>query len=87
MSKKTVSIGDLFTDEELMLAQSIFLAHQGTNMELHNKLVEQIVRGALPRINQVTEQENSEGYMAYVLEYSWNEACNSTVAPPSSALH
>lgn len=87
MSKKTVSIGDLFTDEELMLAQSIFLAHQGTNMELHNKLVEQVVRGALPRINQVTGQENFEGYMAYVLEHSRHEACNITVAPPSSALH
>ncbi len=60
------SIGTLFTEEERKEAAAIYEKHQ-SGPTLHEEL-KKLAQRALPRINEVTGQENHVAYLAYVLE-------------------
>ena len=63
---QTIALGELFTEQELTLARDLFEQYQYT--ELTDALEEQVIKPAMPRINERTGQENSSRYFAYVLE-------------------
>lgn len=68
MAKQTIKIGELFTEEELKAALKLYRKYQ--HGEFHERIVKEIVEPALPRINQVTGQENDARYWGYALEYA-----------------
>ena len=57
---KKITIGELFTEEELQKA---------FRLSDVNKIEAQIVKPAIARINQITGQENDSKYWAYCLVY------------------
>lgn len=71
-----VAIGELFTDENINAA--LALVESGSDA-LHERLLHEIVEPAMPRINEVTGQDNSADYMAYLLEYAVSEARNRAI--------
>lgn len=64
---RLISIGDLFTEKEIKDALKIWRTDRE---QFHHRVMAEIVRPAMPRINQTTRQENLEAYIAYVLEYT-----------------
>ncbi|MGY3581783.1 hypothetical protein [Bradyrhizobium sp. USDA 4350] len=67
-NQKTVSLTDLFTAEELDAAVELYdSCSPGT---FNAAVVQKIVQPALPRINQVTGQENDAKYWGYALEHA-----------------
>lgn len=72
---KTLPIGQLFSDDELARGRRIYFQHKGEpSFEVMKAaLRDQIVIPAMPRINQVTGQENDPDYMAYALIYAYQQ--------------
>lgn len=70
-SHRNVTIGDIFTAEELQRANDIIKAHDKSNgnVALIDTLENEIVVPVLPRINQSTGQDNDARYLAYMLEH------------------
>jgi hypothetical protein len=61
------NLGDLFTLDEIKRARELYTkCSPGT---FNKRVVEEIVRPIMPRINRATGQENDERYMGYLLEY------------------
>lgn len=58
---------DLFTAAQLAAAVQIIRSGLPSE-QVHRRLVNGVVMGAMPRLNKVTDQENDPDYMAYVLE-------------------
>lgn len=75
-NRKTVRLGDLFTEEQIKKAVEIVHNFRRTGRSLNDILVERVVREAMPRINDVTGQENDERYWAYVLEAALTQEFN-----------
>ena len=65
---KSISIGQLFTASELDAAAKLY--DECRPGEFNKRVVAQIVEPALPRINEVTGQENDARYWGYALEYA-----------------
>jgi hypothetical protein len=65
---KTIAIGELFTEAELKAATKLY--GKCKPGEFNKRVVEQIVKPALPRINKVTGQENDAQYWGYALEFA-----------------
>lgn len=67
MTKKTITLGELFNEEDIAKAREIYkLAAPGQ----FKRMVLPLVEAKLAHINQVTGQENDAGYWAYALEYA-----------------
>jgi hypothetical protein len=64
---RKVRLDDLFNDEELELALTLW---RGGRECFHEQVQVQVVDLALPRINAETGQENDAAYLAYVLEHA-----------------
>lgn len=62
----SIRLGDLFTDEQIDLA--IAIVREGR--DVHSRLVEEVVRPAMSRIDEVTGQQNDVDYFAYVVEWA-----------------
>lgn len=68
MTDRQISLADLFTEAEIEAASELYdRCSPGT---FNKAVVEQIVTPALPRINQVTGQENDARYWGYALEHA-----------------
>lgn len=68
---KGFKIGDIFTDAELKRAVTIFSeANRQNGKETIDKVVAEITRPAMERIDKLTGQKNDERYFAYMLEYA-----------------
>jgi hypothetical protein len=67
-----MAIGDIFTDAEISKAGKLYNLYRGSG-NLNKVLVQQIVEPVLPRINEQTGRENSAAYLAYAIEYVFNE--------------
>lgn len=65
MSRKTISLGDFLTDEEIKLAVEICKTKESINQTL----VRRIIQPNMDRINQALGQENDPNYLAYVVEF------------------
>jgi hypothetical protein len=67
-----ISISQLFTDVEIKAAVKLYAeCSPGT---FNKRVVEQIVRPAMDRINKATGQENDERYIGYMLEFAINDS-------------
>ena len=68
--RRTIRLGDVFTEDESRRALALY-KRLGRPPEHHEPLVDVLVREitapALPRINEVTGQENDARYWAYML--------------------
>jgi hypothetical protein len=67
-----IAIGDILTDAEIKKAAGLYDLYRGSG-DLNKVLVQQIVEPVLPRINEQTGRENSAAYLAYAIEYVFNE--------------
>lgn len=65
MNRPTITIGELFTEDQLAQAREIVLA--SFRKTPHKDLLG-MVTPLMPHINEVTGQENSADYFAYLLE-------------------
>lgn len=65
---KTITVGELFTATELKAATKLY--GKCKPGEFNTRVVEQIVKPALPRINKVTGQANDARYWGYALEFA-----------------
>lgn len=65
---KQVTIAELFTDNEIKAA--VKLHAECKPGEFNRRVVEQLVRPIMPRINKATGQENDERYIGYMLEFA-----------------
>jgi hypothetical protein len=76
--RKTIALGELFTDEEIKLAAEIIARRErlpGSFVEsTAGEIARRITRPALARINTTTRQKNDAMYWAYALEYSITSA-------------
>lgn len=71
--QKMIAIGELFTDEELKLAEQIIRNNPATpGKELHDRITSKVI----DRINKKTGQLNGARYWAYALEYAVGAAIN-----------
>ena len=66
---KSVSLGQVFTDEQLFWAIRIVSTGR-TAQEIVSRIEDEITKPALPHINQVTGQENDARYWAYLLVHT-----------------
>ncbi len=64
---KTISLGDMLTDDQILRA--ITLAHTNSGTALHTALRDEIVVPNLPEIDQRLGQKNDPDYLAYAIEY------------------
>jgi hypothetical protein len=77
METKSVTLGEVFSEEQLAYARACIQQHNGTVLKtLVEKLVEQVTEPALPHINQVTGQENDPTYWAWMLVYALQRGSN-----------
>lgn len=69
---KMVTLGEVFTDEQLDKAQEIVGKYADQSVMRHciEHLTEEITSPALDQINQRTGQENDPGYWAWMLLYA-----------------
>lgn len=65
-------VRELFTPAELNHAIKLFCTYKSG--ALHQHLLREVIEPALPRINQVTGQENDARYWAYALEHALCQA-------------
>lgn len=68
----SITLGEVFTDEQISLARTLFKNASEKSFShgsLINDLTELVVKPNLPRINEVTGQENDPRYWAYCLYY------------------
>lgn len=68
--RKTITMDKLFTRKQAIRAAEIVNA--GENV--HQLLLQEIVRPSMEHINKVIGQENDERYIAYVLEHIVRES-------------
>jgi len=64
---KTLSLGQMFTDEEIDHACRLFAEH-AKGGKFASIVEEEVVKPNIERINKATGQENDTRYLAYVLE-------------------
>lgn len=69
MNSMTITLGELFTTQEIALAAELYKNLKGTG-RFARECEACVVAPALPRINQVTGQENNARYWAYALEHA-----------------
>lgn len=85
MSDKTITVGELFTREELDAAFDLIAKHflqqalavvgiEAPATGLTDKLVAEIIDPAMPRIEKAAGQPCDAKYMAYVLQYAYSKA-------------
>lgn len=67
---KMIRLDQLFSKPEIEKAIAIYHECKEAVTPFHRRAVEEIVRPAMHRINQVTNQENDPCYWAYALEYA-----------------
>lgn len=70
MGNRNVTLGQLFTDEELQRAFKI--CAETVTHQRNKKLVAEIVEPAIDRINKATGQENDPRYFGYMMEAAYN---------------
>lgn len=78
---KTVSLEDVLSQVEIEQARTLYKRYQEIKAEhfdiahgvsFNDLIVDQIIEGAMPRINEVTGQENNPRYIGYMVEYWLN---------------
>lgn len=67
MANKSITLGELFNDEDIAKARAIYREAKPGQFK---RMVLPLVEAKLAHINQVTGQENDAGYWAYALEYA-----------------
>lgn len=65
---KTLTLKDILTTAEIKTIARLWDAKQSTQ-QFHRDVIDQVLRPAMPRINERLGQENDMGYLAYVVEY------------------
>ena len=98
---KMISIGDIFTEQELTKAAEI-MASQGDTLSVAQRIDEEVVSPILARIDEKTGQKNHARYWAYALihvitEYTahlektedpnYSDGLFSVQAPPTNTRH
>jgi hypothetical protein len=68
-AEKTVSIDELFTPDELAQALAIWRRLETPAHEI----CEKVVKPNMARVNTKLDQENNPLYIAYMIEYVFNE--------------
>jgi hypothetical protein len=69
MPKKTISLGDFLTDEEINTAIKICKIGGENGDNINKTLVRRIIEPNLDRINKALGQENDKYYLGYVVEF------------------
>jgi hypothetical protein len=67
---KSFSLGEMLTDAEIQRAINIW---QDGGPRVARRLCDEVVRPALVEINRKTGQENDPMYLAYMLEYVFEQ--------------
>lgn len=67
MADKMIRLSHIFTP--LDIAKGIKIVREKPH-NLHQRLRDEVVAAVMPRINDVTGQENDADYVAYLLEYA-----------------
>lgn len=68
----SIRIGDVFTKDDMNRAWDIF--DEAEHDVLLDRLENEIVKPAMPKINKVTGQENDSRYMTYALLFAITSA-------------
>lgn len=72
MADRQITIGELFTDAEIERARKVYLTSPpGT---FAKRVVEEVVKAAMPRIDRITGQENDATYFGYALELAFMQS-------------
>jgi hypothetical protein len=66
---KRITIGDFLTDGEITRAMQLYKSDRAN---FHTVVLEQIIRPNMARINQALGQENDPDYLAYMVEWVFN---------------
>lgn len=66
--RKYVTIGMILTDQEIATAAAIF---QNDQNNFHKRVLEELVKPNMERINKSLGGENDPSYLAYMIEYAF----------------
>jgi hypothetical protein len=69
---RQVTIGDIFTDEEIERARTI--RDECGAGEFARRFADEVVTPVLPRINAALGQENDARYLAYMVEHALGQS-------------
>lgn len=75
---KNIKLTDILTHDELVKAVALYNTCDAP--EFNRRLATEIIAPAMPRINQSTGQENDARYLAYAIEYAFNQRSGGTDA-------